>query len=124
MKNPNAEITSRLKGEKNIWIATVRPNGKPHLVPVWFVWQDSSLYICISSTSVKYLNIAKNKAVSLSLEDGSTPVICEGIAEPVSRPWPRDIIHAFKGKYDWQIDTDEEYDALVQILPEKWLSWA
>jgi hypothetical protein len=123
MKEPPPEIISRLEEEQNIWIATVRPNGKPHLVPVWFVWHAEFFHICISSQSVKYNNIVKNGAVSLSLEDGSAPVICEGDAEPVTRPWPEGVIRAFKQKYDWQIDTDEEYDALIQILPKKWLNW-
>lgn len=123
MKEHTSEIISRLDEEKNIWIATVRPNAKPHLVPVWFVWHEEAFYICISSQSVKYNNIAQNGAVSLSLEDGSTPVICEGTAEVVERPWPEEIIRKFKRKYDWEIHTDKEYDALLRLLPQKWLMW-
>jgi hypothetical protein len=92
-------------------------------VPVWFVWNAGGFYICISSTSVKYLNLLQNNAVSLSLEDGSRAVICEGAAEALERPWPETVINDFKRKYDWEIETDEEYDALVRITPKKWLVW-
>lgn len=123
MKAPTPEIISQLEKEKNIWIATVRPDGRPHLVPVWFVWQEGEFYSCISSTSVKYKNILLNGVVSLALEDGSTPVICEGAAQVVERPWPEEIVQEYKRKYDWEINTDAEYDALVRILPKKWLVW-
>lgn len=123
MSQPSPEILTRLDKEKNIWLATVRPDGRPHLVPVWFVWEEQTFFICIASSSVKYGNLLQNNAVSLSLEDGSSPLICEGSAEPAARPWPSKVITAFQGKYDWQIDTDEEYDALVRITPRKWLSW-
>lgn len=122
-KEPTPEISSRLKKEKNLWIATVRPNTKPHLVPVWFIWDKINFYICISGKSVKYENIVQNGAVSLSLEDGSAPVICEGIAEVIERPWPEPVLLDFKRKYDWDIRTDKEYDALVRIHPINWLSW-
>jgi hypothetical protein len=123
MKEITAGIISRLEKEKNIWIASVRPNSKPHLVPIWFIWADQVFNICIYSQSVKYLNIAENSSVVLSLEDGSTPVICEGSAEVLPRPWPENIVRLFKQKYDWEIETDEEYDALLRITPVKWLTW-
>lgn len=123
MKVPAPEIISRLEKEKNIWLATMRPDGRPHLVPVWFVWQKSEFFICVSSTSVKYKNIVQNGAVSLALEDGSTPVICEGGAVVVERPWPGEINQEYKRKYDWEINTNTEYDALLRILPQKWLNW-
>ena len=98
MKTPSLKIISRLEEEKNIWLATVRPDGRPHLVPVWFIWEDEVVYICIFSGSVKYLNITKNSSVVLSLEDGSSPVICEGLAEVLKPPWPESIIRQFKIK--------------------------
>ena len=123
MKDPDAKITNRLEIEENIWLATVRPDSRPHLVPVWFIWEDKYFFICISGQSVKFLNISQNNSVVLSLENGSTPVICEGLAKYFERPWPKKIVREFKKKYDWEIETDNEYDALVKIIPKKWLSW-
>jgi len=28
----------RLQSDANLWLATVRPDGRPHLAPVWFVF--------------------------------------------------------------------------------------
>jgi nitroimidazol reductase NimA-like FMN-containing flavoprotein (pyridoxamine 5'-phosphate oxidase superfamily) len=43
----------RLETKANIWLASVRADGRPHLVPVWFAWCEDKLYICIQSKSVK-----------------------------------------------------------------------
>lgn len=123
MKKPSAEMFAQLDEEKNIWLATVRPDLKPHLVPVWFIWDDEIFYICIYNKSVKFLNIAQNELVSVALENGTDPVICEGFAERMDRPWPEKIVKLFKKKYDWDIRTDKEYDELIRISPQKWLLW-
>jgi len=123
LKKPTKEVLARLKGEKNIWLASVRPSSKPHLVPVWFIWDDPVFFICIYSGSVKFKNISHNAQVSLSLENGSSPVICEGVSERIERPWPEEVVRQFKEKYDWEIETDEEYDELIRISPHKWLVW-
>lgn len=119
----SAEILQRLETEANLWFATIRPDGRPHLVPVWFAWYEGKLYACIEASSVKARNIGRNSTVSLALENGSKPVICEGTASVVSPPWPPPVVDIFKAKYDWDITTDGQYDTLVEVTPVKWLSW-
>lgn len=123
MKQPTPEMIAQLEEEKNIWLATVRPDGKPHLVPVWFIWDEDTFYICIFSKTVKFINISQYPLVFVSLENGTNPVICEGNAERMARPWPGKVVKAFKDKYDWDIETDKDYDEVVRILPRKWLNW-
>ena len=113
----------RLAAARNIWIATVRPDGRPHLVPVWFVWTGTNLYACISRGSVKGRNLTVNANVALALEDGTRPLICEGRARLVETPWPEEVVRLFAKKYDWQITSDETYSALVEVTPRKWLAW-
>ena len=33
---PPSKVHHRSETEANIWFATVRADGRPHLVPVWF----------------------------------------------------------------------------------------
>lgn len=117
------EFTSRLQAARNIWFANVRPDGRPHLTPVWFVWHDAALYVCIEPEGVKGRNIQTNPQVALALEDGTHPIICEGTASPVSQPWPPEVVAQFQSKYDWNITTDKRYRLLVKVTPQKWLSW-
>lgn len=113
----------RLFSERNIWLATTRPNGKPHLVPIWFVWVRERFYICTADSSVKVKNIVANPRASVALEDGNQPIIAEGRAAMLPRPHPDDVVAEFKRKYDWDISTDGSYTALIEVTPEKWLKW-
>lgn len=40
----NPSDQSRLQEASTIWLATVRPNGTPHLVPIWSFWQQGKVY--------------------------------------------------------------------------------
>lgn len=127
MTLPAETVIPRLQTERNIWIATIRPQKKeptvrPHLVPVWFVWHEGKFYICIKQQSVKGRNLTHNHFVSLALEDGSKVVICEGEAAVVEEPWPAAVCTHFHQKYDWAIP-DGEYDLLLAVTPNKWLVW-
>lgn len=123
MLNLSPEIQQRLEREANIWLACVRPDGRPHLTPVWFAWYEGKLYACIQSKSVKTGNIEQNPGVVLALENGSSPVICEGTAIFLPSPWSVAVADIFRIKYDWDITTDGEYDRLLEITPLKWLTW-
>ncbi len=116
-------VTDRLAKERNIWIVTVRPEGQPHMVPVWFAWVGEKIYICIEPGSVKGRNLAHNRNVSLALERGSHPVICEGEAQFIEKPWPEEVVTLFRKKYDWDVSSERQYTLLVEITPRKWLHW-
>jgi hypothetical protein len=117
------ETLGKLEVNTNIWVATVRPDGRPHLVPVWFVLHDHKIYLSIDPASVKSRNISRNPQVALALEDGSHPIICEGEAHQVLVPYPEDVIQRFSMKYGWDILTENQYNLLVEVTPRKWLSW-
>jgi hypothetical protein len=113
----------RLHSERNVWLATARPDGRLHLVPVWFVWLRQCVFVCTSSHSVKVRNIAKNPSVAAALEDGDHPLIIEGQATLLLPPYPSDVESAFRQKYDWDIGGDSTHDVLIVLTPSKWLRW-
>ncbi len=112
------KIERRLQTEQNLWLASVRPNGTPHLVPIWFVWVAGKIYLCTGADSVKVRNLKQNSQVSVALEDGAQPVVIEGRARPLARV--EDAVRAeFQRKYEWDISQDETYTQLIEIKPEK-----
>lgn len=115
--------TARLSAARNLWVATSRPDGRPHLTPVWFIVDRDTVLICISAKSVKAANLRGNAHVSCSLEDGNNPIIFEGRARFVEPPWPVAAHTGFKAKYDWDLRADTDYDLLIELTPEKWLTW-
>ena len=45
-----AEVEQKLIESKTYWLATTRPDGRPHVMPVWGVWMDRAFpgSICAS----------------------------------------------------------------------------
>jgi general stress protein 26 len=117
------QLQSRLENDQNLWVSTVRKDGRPHLTPVWFVWFTGKFYICIDANSIKARNLSSNPYVVVALEEGTHPLICEGEAFLLDKPYPDDIQAAFYDKYEWEIANDPQYNLLIEIKPKKWLSW-
>ena len=103
----------RLQTAQNLWVATVRPDGRPHLVPVWFVVSGEAWYFVTDPHSIKAQNLQRNSKVALALEDGSQPHIVEGTAQPVTPS--SEVVHLFKEKYAWDITTDTQYTAVYEV---------
>lgn len=117
------EHTERLQREANIWLATTRPDGRPHLVPVWFVWIDQCIYILTAPASVKAKNLLVNPRASVALENGTQPVIAECTTSKLDPPYGDPLVEAFRLKYDWDITQDKEYTSMFVLVPQKWLTW-
>jgi F420H(2)-dependent biliverdin reductase len=123
MKKPNVEMLRKLREAKNIWFASVRPDGRPHLTPVWFVLVREKLFISIDPNSVKNRNLASNAYVALALEEGIHPVICEGRAEVLGTDIPVEVLARFQEKYEWDVPADAQYNQVIEVTPVKWMAW-
>jgi len=122
-KELTPEVIAKIEQQQNIWIASVRPDGRPHMAPVWYVWHNGKFYIGTDPNSVKVRNLHANPRVSLALEDGSHPVICEGQAALVQRPWADELLQAFFQKYEWDLHKETQYHDVWEITPQRWLYW-
>jgi hypothetical protein len=75
-------VEARLVPAIAYWMATVRPDGRPHVVPRWGVWLDDRFWYDGSPETVHARNLAANPACSLHLENGTQAVIVEGESHP------------------------------------------
>jgi hypothetical protein len=75
-----------LAAARNYWLSTTRPNGSPHCVPVWGVWQDPHLYFPSQRATQKVRNLAHCAEVVVHLESADDVVFFRGAAEPVTQP--------------------------------------
>jgi uncharacterized pyridoxamine 5'-phosphate oxidase family protein len=57
---PWAEARGRLEKAEIYWLATVRPDGRPHVTPLIAVWLDDALYFCTGESERKAKNLAVN----------------------------------------------------------------
>jgi len=72
------------EGTRTGKIATVRPDGRPHVAPVWFVLDGDDLLFTTWHTTVKAVNLRHNPHIAVSVDDQAPPfsfVLVEGEAE-------------------------------------------
>ena len=116
-------VLRRLAGERNVWLCTLRADGSPHLVPVWFVHLRERWWIGASTRSVKVRNALRDPRVSLALEDGDRPVVAQGRAT-VREDFPDDVLAAFEERYGWDPRTPYGADprrSLLEVGVTRWL---
>jgi PPOX class probable F420-dependent enzyme len=73
----------RLVRSHDYWLATVRPDGRPHVMPVWAVWAQGAAWFSSSGGSRKARNIDAYPRVVITTDDPLQPVVVEGRAQRV-----------------------------------------
>jgi PPOX class probable F420-dependent enzyme len=126
-----ARIDARLRSDLMLWLSTVRPDGKAHLVPVWFLW-DGDTFLIFSKPDQKVRNLQHNTSVMVGLDDtdaGEDPIMFTGVAEilPPSEVTP--ALPAYAEKYaaklaesGWTGESmGKSYSEPIRITPLKLL---
>jgi PPOX class probable F420-dependent enzyme len=83
-KPAEVHIAERLASAPIGWLASVRSDGRPHSVPVWFCWADPFALVFSPPTATKIRNLRARPACTLTLESadlGNDIVILEGHGE-------------------------------------------
>ena len=130
----DAHIEQRLRSELIIWLSTVRQDGRPHLVPVWFLWDGATFLIFSQPKDLKLRNLRHNPNVVLALEtrdQGNEVVLIEGQAAVLEGSTLKTTMPEYAGKYDalmksmdWTADwMATRYSEVVRITPTKFISW-
>jgi len=81
---PWAEAERRLGASHDYWVATVRPDGSPHVMPVRGVWLDGRLWFSSGRRSRKARNLAADPRCTVTTDDARDPVVLDGVAERVT----------------------------------------
>jgi len=125
-----AHIDARLRSDLMMWLSTVRPDGRAHIVPVWFLWQDDVLYI-FSKPDQKIRNLSQNKSAMVGVDDtkgGDDPIMLGGNVELLKHgDLTPGIQDAYAEKYlermqasnwamDWYVN---EYSEVIRFTPTK-----
>jgi PPOX class probable F420-dependent enzyme len=70
----------RLTRSHDYWVATTRPDGRPHVMPVWGVWDDGALWFSSSRGSRKARNLTAEPRCAATTDNAWEPVVIEGVA--------------------------------------------
>ena len=109
---PWAEATKQLEQAELFWLATVRPDGRPHVTPLLAIWLDRALYFATGADERKAKNIANNAHCSLTtgrntLNEAGLDLVVEGDAVRVTgEALLRRVADGYEAKYgpDWHYD--------------------
>jgi len=126
----HAQIDGRLRAEPIIWLSTVQPDGRPHLVPVWFWWDGATVLIFSKPGSQKVRNLRHSSHVVLALDtadEGEDVVLFEGRAELLEDNVVQATLPAYAAKYAALFartgSTPErmarEYSQAIRVMPTK-----
>ncbi|RIV32655.1 pyridoxamine 5'-phosphate oxidase [Micromonospora radicis] len=117
-------MIDRLARERLVWLCTLRPDGSPHLTPVWYLYLDGEWWIGTGERNRKVRNVAADPRVSLALPDGDAPVVAEGAARIVRQPFPPQVVAGLRNRYDgWDVTMDgpDGPYVLLRIAVSRWL---
>lgn len=54
-------------------LATIGPDGRPQVNPVWYLWDGEHLLISMQAVTRKYQNLVANPAMAISIVDPTNP---------------------------------------------------
>ncbi len=120
-------------------LATASPDGQPHVVPVWFLFEDGFVWVSAFRTTRKVIDLERNPkcAIVIDIEQGQealSAVAIEGRAELIRAPFleVRQRAQRIYAKYlgpegvlapDPQSWLDSSENLLIKITPTRVKTW-
>ena len=119
-----AAIAEKIAASRNYWIASTRPDGRPHAMPVWGVWVDGELLFGTDRKSRKGRNIAANPAIVVHLESGDDVVVLEGEPREVADAALLALYaDAYDAKYAFRPNTSDAATVTYALRPSVAFTW-
>ena len=80
------ERLAKPEHERTSWLATTRPDGRPHLMPLIAFWIDGALHIVVGEGTRKARNLSADSRCVVATSSSTLPsldIVVEGRAEPI-----------------------------------------
>jgi PPOX class probable F420-dependent enzyme len=95
-------IDERLRTEPTVWLSSIRPDGRPHVVPVWFTWDGAIVDLFSKPNAQKVRNVRAHPEVMLAIgrpEAEWDVELIEGTASVLDEPTASRVSNALFEKY-------------------------
>ena len=127
------QIHAFLRGPRIADLATIRPDGSPHVAPVWYHYDGEKVMVIASRTAVKTRNIRNDPRVALSVATEAAPyeyVLVTGTASVSDDAAPhllRTMAYHYKGvtegrRYADQVLRDADF-ITITVTPSRISGW-
>jgi PPOX class probable F420-dependent enzyme len=129
-----ARLDRLLRTWSSVWLGTVRSDGAPHVVPIWFSWDAERAFIASKPNAMKVRNARANARVTLAVgepDDDFDVGLIEGLAHLPDRPareiMPPDHLDRYRGRLAAAGLAPDDYWATysqaIVVTPTRFLSW-
>jgi PPOX class probable F420-dependent enzyme len=132
------KIEAFLAEPRNVVVAGIRRDGRPHLSPNWFCWDGERFYVSTTRGRVKYAIFRRDPRAQLLVDDpvGFRAVLVPAtveIREDIAAELPR--FRAIREKYGLAVPDDDEHlralmaegRVLLAMTPDRplssWTGW-
>ena len=123
------EVAEFLKGPNVAALSTVRPNGRPHVTPVWYEYDGYEFIVSTFRNTQKLRNIESKGFASLAIYTQALPyrlVLVQGTARvgsTVDNVWRERVAIRYLGETEGRayVHGAADLDAVsIHIRPLKW----
>jgi PPOX class probable F420-dependent enzyme len=132
------KIEAFLAEPRNVVVAGIRRDGRPHMSPNWFWWDGERFYVSTTRSRAKYAIFRRDNRAQLLIDDSTgfravlVPATAE-VREDLAAELPR--FRAIREKHGRQVPDDAEFlqalsaegRVLLAFTPETppmaWTSW-
>ncbi|MBC3842956.1 PPOX class F420-dependent oxidoreductase [Streptacidiphilus sp. 4-A2] len=104
-------------------LATIRPDGRPQVNPMWVRWDGEHLFFTNTTIRQKYRNITANPEVACSINDPEKPyryLEIRGVVERIDPDPSGEFFIALAERYGLQLDGppgDVEHRVVYVVRP-------
>lgn len=122
-------LNGTIDDQRDCWLATTRADGRPHLVPIWFVVDDGTIWIATGATSTKVTNIRNQPQVTIGIArvgpiDNPGDLVIDGTAT-IFDTAPDTVLNRLDAKYGWRPGPEPDDDIgsviFIQVTPTRWV---
>lgn len=100
---PWSQARACLEAAPKIWLTTVRPDGRPHVMPVLVVLVEDAPCFTTRPTSLKGRNLSADPHCVITVSSDDLDLVVEGTATRATHePEIHQVAGAFLEKYEWQ----------------------
>ncbi|MFF5286932.1 pyridoxamine 5'-phosphate oxidase family protein [Streptomyces sp. NPDC012756] len=118
------DVLARLEKEVDIWVASADGDGRPYLVPLAFLWDGDSVWLCTRRTNPTGRNLAAGGRTRLALGDTRDVVLVDGeVTTHPSDDVPVAAIEAFAAKCGWDPRTSGPAYVWFRVRPVAVEAW-
>jgi hypothetical protein len=102
---PWPEARKLLAEADSYWLATVHPEGRPHVRPVLAVWVDGAVHIATGPATRKGNNLALDQRCVITTSSAGFDLVVEGTAIKVKdEARLQRVAETYQVKYGWPVE--------------------